>query len=213
MHLYFISGLGADRSVFQKLEFSPVHTIHHIDWIPFRRGESLAEYARRLSAVIDTSRSFALIGLSLGGMLASEMTTFLQPAQTILISSAPTAAHLPPWFRLMGKLKLHYLTPDSAYRWSNAFTYWLFGLKTAEEKALYKSIVQAANPQFVRHAINAIMTWKKTDRPPGIHHFHGSKDRLLPVRYAKPDTVIQGGHLAVFTHAAELSLLLSQLLD
>lgn len=172
----------------------------------------MAAYARRLSAAIDASAPYAIIGLSLGGMLAAEMTTFLRPVQTILISSVPSARQLPPWFRLSGKLRLHFLVPNAAYRCTDAFSYWLFGLHTAEEKALYKEIISAADPAFVRGAVHAIMTWNKTDIPSNIVHLHGDKDRLLPIRYVRPQIVLKGGgHLAVFSMANEVSAHLGRL--
>ncbi|MDB5251081.1 MAG: hypothetical protein JWP27_250 [Flaviaesturariibacter sp.] len=213
MNVYFISGLGADRRVFARLALG-AHAIHHLDWIPFARGESLASYARRLSAGIEQGQPYAIVGLSLGGMLAAEMASLLRPRLTILLSSAPTADRLPPWLRWIGWLRLQRLVPDAVYGWTNPFVHWIFGVRTNEEKALFRSIVRDADPVFVRRAIEATLYWNRKDRPAGIVHLHGDRDRLLPARYARPDRLVRGGgHLMVFSLATVVSGILTNLLD
>lgn len=41
MNLYFISGLGADERVFQKLTLPEQYKIHHIKWPELAEKESL----------------------------------------------------------------------------------------------------------------------------------------------------------------------------
>ena len=87
MNLYFISGLGADKRVFQKLILPEVFIIHHIEWLPLRKtGNHSSRTVRQLSAQIDTTKPFSLVGLSFGGVIAVEMSKFLSPVQTVLIS-------------------------------------------------------------------------------------------------------------------------------
>lgn len=213
MDVYFISGLGADRSVFERLVLPAEYIIHHIDWIQFEKNEQLDSYAKRLSKAIDASQPFVLIGLSLGGMLASEMTDFLQPSKAIIISSAPTAKQLPPWFRWMGRTRLNKLVPLLFYKQRHALLHWLFGIHTREEKELFSYIVLNADPLFVHRAINAVLQWKRETRNKNIVHIHGDADNLLPVRFAKPDITIKGGgHLMVFSKAEEVSLVLNEIL-
>ena len=67
MNVYFISGLGADRRAFEKINLPERFSIHHLDWIQHNQGESLNDYAKRLAATIDTTQPFAIVGLSMGG--------------------------------------------------------------------------------------------------------------------------------------------------
>jgi pimeloyl-ACP methyl ester carboxylesterase len=113
MNVYFISGLGADKRAFQHIRLSTQYAVHHIEWIKPYRGESMNAYARRLAVCIDTTQSFSLVGLSFGGMIATEMTTFLNPAKAILISSTYTINELQQPVRWIGQLKLHKLVPPS----------------------------------------------------------------------------------------------------
>ncbi|MGN6647483.1 MAG: alpha/beta fold hydrolase, partial [Cytophaga sp.] len=71
MVLYFFSGLGADKRVFKKLRLPEHVEIRHVEWIQPQPEESLKNYVRRLSAVIQTDKPFCLIGLSFGGIVAA----------------------------------------------------------------------------------------------------------------------------------------------
>ena len=45
-------------------------------------------------------------------------------------------------------------------------------------------------------------------------HIHGSKDRILPVRFVQCDIAIEGGgHLMVLTHSATLNEIIQHLLE
>ena len=77
MNIYFISGLGADRRAFERLKLPGEFSLHYLEWIKPRIKESLNEYAKRLADTIDTAKPFSIVGLSMGGMIASAMTQFL----------------------------------------------------------------------------------------------------------------------------------------
>ena len=77
MKIYCISGLGADHTVFDRLDINGEKVC--ISWIPSFEWESLKDYARRLTAQVDTSEPFLLLGVSFGGMLAVEMNKFISP--------------------------------------------------------------------------------------------------------------------------------------
>ncbi|MEJ0082498.1 MAG: hypothetical protein WDM78_16440 [Puia sp.] len=76
MNLYFISGLGADKRIFQNLVLPEVFKIYYIDWVTVSENESMESYCRRLSSQINTLEPFSLVGLSFGGVIAIEMSKF-----------------------------------------------------------------------------------------------------------------------------------------
>jgi hypothetical protein len=213
VNLYLISGLGVDRRVYQRLEFPSFCTLHHIDWISPLPQESISHYAQRLAAGIDTSRPFVLIGMSFGGMMSIELNRFVRPLKTILISSAATRYHLPPYFRLAGSLGLHHLVPSGLYKRSNGLFHWLFGVRTAEEKVFFKALIAAADIPTVHWSVNAVLRWENTEVPPNVVHISGRADRLLPLRWAQPDIAVAGGrHLMVFSQAKEVSEVIGKIL-
>src|SRR5687767_12739166 len=111
MKVYFISGLAADKRVFKYISLPAGCEAVHLEWITPQKDETLASYALRLAAAINREEPFALVGLSFGGMLATEIAKQYKPAVTILISSVPVAKQLPGYFRMAGKMGLHKFVP------------------------------------------------------------------------------------------------------
>ena len=213
MNVYFISGLGADRKAFERLQLPSHFSIHHLDWIKPLNKESLNDYAKRLAAAIDTSAPFSIVGLSMGGMIAAVMGMFLQPYKTILISSIGSIAEFPPLFKMARATKVYKLVPVFVLRWPNPVLYRMFGAATTEEKEVINHLISHADPYFIKWAIEAILTWTNTKRPPHLFHIHGSTDKILPVKYTYPDVVIDGGsHFMVWTKAGEVSKVLAEAL-
>lgn len=214
MNVYFISGLGADRRAFQRIVLPPQYVIHHIDWITPNKGETLNQYAKRLTQFIDTSQPFALVGLSFGGMIATAMTAFVTPVKTILISSIGCAKELPWYFRLAGLLRIYKMVPQVLYNRPTELAHWLFGAKSKTERKALSTIIADADPYFVRWAIGAILTWKDKQRPVHLFHIHGGRDKILPIHCTTPDLVIgTGSHFMVWTHAGAISKALEQALQ
>ena len=214
MDVYFISGLGADKQAFEKIKLPDRFTVHYLDWIGHQKDETLNEYARRLAASIDTTKPFAIVGLSMGGMIASAMTQFLQPQKTILISSVGCAEEFPPLFKAARLTQAHRLIPEALFRQPNAIAYFLFGAKSKNEKRLMHHIISNADAAFVKWAIGAILGWSNRIRPKTLYHIHGDKDKILPIGYTKPDAVVKNGsHFMVWTKAGEVSRLLAEALN
>ena len=213
MNVYFISGLGADKKAFERLRLPHKFFLHYLDWIAPNKNETLNEYAKRLALSIDTSRPFALVGLSMGGMIAAAMTQFLQPQKTILISSVGCNAEFPPLLKIARTTKVYKLIPAYILHHPNAVAYWLFGARSRSEKSMMHYLISNSNPRFVEWAIGAIVNWKDCERPKQLFHIHGSSDKILPLKYTKPDVVIdKGSHFMVWTKAGQVSKLIEQAL-
>jgi esterase/lipase len=58
----------------------------------------LPDYAKRFSHAIKEDEEFVLIGLSFGGMLASELAKIVSPKKLIIISSLSSYRELPVVF-------------------------------------------------------------------------------------------------------------------
>ena len=214
MNVYFISGLGADKRAFERIHLSRKYSIHHLPWLRPLKNETLCSYAKRLAAPVDVTKPFALVGLSMGGMIAAAMNDFLQPEKTILISSAGSPTELPSYFTWCGRLLLHNLIPVHLLNKPNVLAYWLFGAKSETEKKLMSRIITEGDAAFIKWGIGAILTWKGPQKPKNIFHIHGENDKILPLRYTKPDVVIKAGsHFMVWTKAGEVSRLLENALD
>jgi pimeloyl-ACP methyl ester carboxylesterase len=214
MTIYFLSGLGADRRIFGRLQLPEIYRVVHLEWIGPQPRESLRHYALRMAERINTNEPFVLVGVSFGGMLASEIARSLKPAKTLLISSAATYHELPPIYRGMNRLRLDRLVPQSAYKLINRWVHWYFGAYDAGTKALLHDIIRDSDAAFNQWAVRSILRWKNDKRANKVYHIHGTDDRVLPIQYVDEDVQVKGGgHLMVWTHAKQVTAWIIQELE
>lgn len=212
MKAYFISGLGADKKAFYKLKLPAGYEPVYLDWIFPLPKESLADYAKRFSLLIKGPEQFILVGLSFGGMVASEIAKIKPPEKLILLSSIPVSGELPWYFKKAGSLRLQKIIPAGFYKTATLLNHFM-GSKAKEEKAMVLSFVRKTDPAFIQWAINEIVRWKNEERFSNMIHIHGNRDRLLPVKYTNADYIIKDGrHLMVWNKASEINKILQQVL-
>lgn len=212
MTVYFISGLGADERAFYKIKLPRGYQAVFLDWITPLASESFPDYAKRFSQSIKQDEEFVLIGLSFGGMLASEIAKITSPRKLIIISSLSSYKELPWYFKLAGKLGIHRIISPSLYKQATIMNRFM-GTGNKEMKSIVYSYVNNIDPAFIRWSLNAIVHWSHTERLSDLVHIHGSNDHLLPFRFVKADYMIKnGGHLMVMNKADEVNSILQKVL-
>jgi pimeloyl-ACP methyl ester carboxylesterase len=213
MKVYFVSGLAADSRVFRNIRLPGHCEPVFLEWIDPGKKESLQNYAYRLAAAIDRKEPFALIGLSMGGMIVSEIAQQCKPKVTVLISSIPLASQLPSYFKFAGKIRLHKLIPVSLVK-SAALAKRLFTTETSEDKIILRNVIKDSNSAFIYWAMDAILNWKNDRSPENYIHIHGTRDEVLPIRFTKPTHIIpKAGHLMIMNRAPEINKILEQYLQ
>ena len=202
MKLYFISGLGADHRVFDRIKFEGYECIH-LEWIKPYKNESLSEYALRLAAPIDTA-SHALIGVSFGGMLLSEIHRQKGSKAAFLISSTPQSSILPSFPALLAQVFLRKGMLQIGTPIFKLLAPYLFGVREKEAKKLLRKIIAETDLDFLQWALKAILAWKPEKPPPGLIQIHGKADKLVPARGQEIDYLFEGGHFVVWEKAEEI---------
>lgn len=210
--IYCVSGLGADERVFQKLKFQGYQPVH-IQWIEPKSGETIADYAQRLTAQIK-SECPILIGLSFGGIVAVEIAKQIATEKVILISSTKNQQEIPFYFKIFRWLPLYLLLPAKFMLWARQLiASWFFSLETADERKLLRAILHDTNAKFMKWAIHQVVTWKNEEIPAKIFHIHGASDRIFPDRYVHEDfNVSQGGHFMIMNRAEYISGLIQKII-
>jgi pimeloyl-ACP methyl ester carboxylesterase len=209
---YFISGLGADKRAFYKIKLPLNYNAVHLDWIKPLPNESFPDYAKRFSELIEPGEDFVLIGLSFGGMLASEIAKLISPRKIIIISSVSCYNELPWYFKMGGRLGLHRIISPAVYKQATLLNRFM-GAGDKEMKAIVYSYVNNIDPAFIRWSLNIIVNWSHVERHTNLIHIHGSNDHLLPCKYVKADYIVEnGGHLMVMNKAGEVNRILGQVL-
>lgn len=209
MKAYFISGLGADEKVFQRIQlpggFDPIY----LNWIEPLKDETFESYAGRLSQRINIKEDFILVGLSLGGMLAIEINKFLKPKQTILISSAASRHELSKAELLLGRTGLYKILPGNILHKINFIVGNLIGLQSREDKALATEMIINISPRFFRWAITQIIHWENNAIPDNMIRLHGTADKVIP--FPNDENIIpveNGTHFMIFNKADEINSIL-----
>jgi pimeloyl-ACP methyl ester carboxylesterase len=209
--VYFISGLGADKRAFSFLDLSFCEPVF-IEWIKPQEKESLKDYALRLKNQI-TDPHPTIIGVSFGGMLATEIAKSDPSVKAIIIASNKTKNEFPKIF-LAGKyIPAYKWVPPSLLKKATLIRNKFFGPKGEKQKQIFREILNDADTDFSKWAIYSILHWDNAEIPANLTHIHGTSDRLLPYRLVKADFTIKGGsHLMVMNQHDDISALLKKLI-
>lgn len=209
--VYFISGLGADKRAFSFLDLSFCDPIF-INWIPPLKNESLQHYAIRLKDQI-TEPEAAIVGVSFGGMLATEIAKSDPSVKAIIISSNKIKKEFPK-ILLTGKyIPAYKWMPASFLKKGSLFRKLFFGPKVTKQKEVFNAILNDTDYTFTKWAIQSILQWNNSIIPENIIHIHGTADKLLPFKLVKEDYTIAGGsHLMIMNNHQEISALLKKLI-
>ena len=208
--IHCISGLGADQRIFQKLQI-PGAVLKPVPWPDFDRYDELPCYAQKVAALIPEGPEEVILGLSFGGMLASEIARMRPSAKVIIVSSAKASSELPPVSALVRFMGVNGLIPLALIKRPIAQVMERFGADTFEERKLVQSILQATDNHFASCAVRAMMEWQSTPAPEGILHIHGTADAMIPPAKIRPTFWVEGGkHIMIYSRAEEVSALIAQ---
>lgn len=207
--IYILSGLGADKRVYDFIDFAG-YKVNYVEWITPDKNESMESYAQRLLKQLPIPKP-TLVGVSFGGIMCVEIGKLIETEKIILLSSARTKSDIPFYYRMVGKWKLNKLLPTTLLKKVNFLTYWFFGVQTQPERNLLKLIIQETDGTFLQWAIDKIVNWANEKQVETITTIHGTADRILPYKHAD-HVVLNGGHLMIVNRAAEVSDIVRKLL-
>ncbi len=202
-HIYFVPGIGADHRVFENISLSDF-TTHILVWEHPYKKEPIEEYVKRLLPQFKED-PFAIVGLSFGGIIAAELTKHFPQAKLILLSSIASRKETPPWARFGGWLKVNRVFSGNFLKKPNPVIRWFFSIPSGRDRELFNAILHDSDPDFLYWAFDELLNWKGNGNH-RVHHIHGDRDRLLPIRFTTADICVKGGgHLMVLSHGKEIS--------
>lgn len=207
--IYLIPGQGSDYRIFNKLQLSGDYMLKDITYSVPEEGVSLPEYARLLAKQIDTSKPFALVGVSLGGMVATEMTDFLHPETVIVISSAKCKQELPGRYRFQEIVPIYKWFSGDFYKAASFIAQPIVEPDRKKEEDTFVKMLKAKDPLFLKRATAMIMQWERTTYNPDIIHIHGDNDHTIPIENVNWDYKIKGGsHMMTLVMAKYINAIL-----
>ncbi len=207
MKIFAISGLGADKRVFDFLQLD--NELIPLDWVSPIKNETIEDYSLRLAQKykIDRISDFVILGLSFGGLIAVEISKILKPKLTILISSAETKKELHNVFKIIGKFIYTKKLPEKMFDPPRKIAHYIFNTKKTK---LLDSILDDTDLGFSKWAVNELLNWKNTSKIENILKICGEYDRLMPPKDKKNSIIIKKGtHFMIVDNADEINKIIN----
>lgn len=213
MKLYVVSGLGADFKVLEKITFPQNLEVVFLDWIMPEKNEDFHHYVKRMADRIDDSEPFSLLGYSFGGIIVQEIDKIKAAEKVVIMGSIKSHKEKSRFIKLGEVTKIPRFLPQQ-----------LFNINSATVYSSARGIVDPKNPKlleyftvrdtyYLKWSIEKVSAWKFEENPKVIQIL-GSKDIVFPLKYSKPDYVVQNGtHLFPATKPKEVSKILSEIFE
>src|ERR1035437_8398144 len=109
--VYFFPGQGSDERLFSKIKLDSNFRLIYIAYPVPEKRTTLKEYANVISKQIDTNQTYIFIGVSLGGMICTELADIFKPQKIIIISSAKCRKELPFRYRFQKTIPINKIIP------------------------------------------------------------------------------------------------------
>lgn len=211
--IYLFPGQGADERLFCKLMFKGQYQLHHIHYPVPSKSETLSTYATRFVEQIKNPRQSILIGVSLGGMICTELADLLHPEKVIIISSAKSNSELPGKYMIFKTIKINQVLPGSLLKTGALFLAPLVERERKNEKKLCNDMLRKKNPVYMKRSIDMIINWDRKVFAPSIIHIHGNNDHTIPLKNVRADFIVENGsHMMVLTQHEKINHILAKLL-
>lgn len=212
-HIYFVPGLAAGKEIFRNITFpQDQFETHILEWLIPHDSESLEDYSQRMAARV-TEPNAVLIGVSFGGVVAQEMSAYLNLGKLVIISSIKTRSELPKTMKFASFTKAYKLIPTGMVLGAKDLTKFAIGPKTEKRFAIYQEYLHVRNKQYLDWAIEKMVNWKREKKIEGVIHIHGDKDPVFPIKYINDCITINNGtHIMIITKGREISEKLLEIL-
>lgn len=213
--IYCFPGQGADKRQFDSIVFDPLlYEKIVIEYGTPEKHMNLHDFAKKLAGQIDTSGEFILIGVSLGGMICTELSEILHPLKTIIISSAKNRKELPTRYRFQRIIPIYKIFPGFVLLAGAKILQPIVEPDSKENREIFRSMLAGKSGKYMKRTIRMIIQWKRITNANKIYHIHGTRDHTLPIKKVKtPDYVVKNGsHMMTLTKAREINLILNQIL-
>ncbi len=211
--IFLISGLAADRRLFNKLDL-PGYKLLHMDWLEPDEQDTLTTYAQKLIDHYGITPGSAVLGVSMGGMLTVEISSLIKLDKAIIVSSVKDASEFPGYFKLFRRVPVYKIIPHGFYTSMGFLIKPLFGELKGKSGFLFVDMIRNSSPKFMRWAMHAILRWQPKPVDAKLYHIIGEKDIIFPhKKIPKATHVIEGGsHDMVYARGREISKLLLDIL-
>lgn len=203
LNFYLIPGMGADSRLYQRYQLPG--NIHFIQWVHPKNSRTLGDYSRLIAEQVTTENNI-IVGSSMGGMLATELSRQINPLVTILLS-APIGRQQFPWFlKAIAASRIHHMiSPNGMMRLVKVCDVFM-GFKSKEQRALFYEMLQSNGADFLHFNVRAVLDWSNIQPPTGeFIQIIGDRDFLFDVKSIPSAIALKGsGHFTTYEKSEEI---------
>ncbi len=212
--IYLFPGQGSDERLFKHLVLPAGYDTLHISYPVPEKHETLAAYAMRFIEEIDLSTPYILVGVSLGGMICTELSDTLSPLRTILISSAKSTHELPGRYTFQKHFRLNRIIPKRMTKGGARLLQGIVEPDRKHDKETFKDMLKSKDPLYLKRTVDMIINWDRCTYSDKIVHIHGDKDHTIPIKNVRYDYLIEeGSHMMMITRAGEINQIIAHILN
>lgn len=213
IHVYFIPGMAAGKEIFKYISLPEDRfKVHIIEWLIPEKKETLEHYAARMAALVQEEHP-VLVGVSFGGVVAQEMSRYLNPRKTIIISSVKSKYELPWRLRILRKTRAYKLAPTRVIAQITDYRKLAFNDFMRKKLSLYNQYLQVKNPRYLEWAIQQMVCWDRKEIDEQVIHIHGDRDPVFPIQYIQNSIPVAGAtHVLILSKAKWLNKKLPKLI-
>lgn len=201
IHVYFMPGMAASSSIFERIQLpTTIFEIHLLEWLLPEKEETIEHYAQRMAKKI-IHDNVILVGVSFGGIVVQEMKPFVKPQKVIIISSVKSSLEYPRRFKIAKTTKAYKLIPTKLLENIESLTKFTFGSSIIKQRLkLYEKFLSVRDKVYLDWAIEQIINWKRTEVDPEVIHIQGDADEVFPPKYIKNYIPVKGGtHIMILS--------------
>ena len=211
--VYLFPGQGSDWRLFKHLALPPGYDTVNISYPVPDQNESLPAYARRFIGKIDQSGPYVLIGVSLGGMICTELADTLSPLKTIIISSAKSTNELPGRYTFQQNIRINRLITKGMTKAGARILQGIVEPDRKHDPETFREMLKAKDPLYLKRTVDMIINWDRTAFPDNIIHIHGDRDHTIPIKNVRYDYMVEdGSHMMMITRADEINQIIHHVL-
>ena len=211
MKLYVISGLGAGFKVLEKIRFPRNVEVVFIDWLVPKKNEAFPDYVARMAAKIDDSEPFSLLGYSFGGIIVQEIDKIKHAEKTVILGSIKSHTEKSRFIKLAEISKIPKFLPQRMFNLNSILMYSVARRFVDPKNPKIMDYFQVKDSYYLKWCVEKVSSWKFEENP-NVIQVLGSRDIVFPVKYSKPDYIVEGGtHLFPATKPKEVSRILKEI--
>ena len=208
MKLYTISGLGADEKVLEKLTFNQNIEVVHIPLLIPYIYEDFYEYIMRMSASIDDSEEFYLLGYSFGGIVVQEIHKLKPAKKIVILGSIRSDLEKSKLIKAGQKTNAIRYIPTRVFNGNTTLFYSFFRKLFDPKNPKLTQYFRVKDPYYLKWSMDKVAHWK-FDKIPDVIQILADKDIVFPIKNSQPDFVIKNAtHLFPATKPKEVSEIL-----